>query len=314
MFRAKMASSRFGQFIHFFRPVYTVILEYIWYTYLKFRARIRYAPIVSDNGFGVVFITSYPKRFSSLFIVLDGLSRGTLKPKRTILFLTKEEIKDFGGNLPPVIRRLERRGVEVLILENNYRVYNKLPVFLEKDYLAEIDAVTPIADDPIITIDDDKLPPDFMIERFQASYEDNKGVVLNFLMQEMRFSLKDDGQQEVKLGRIYDDSPRMMALINGLGGVLYPKNALQSIRARKLDFLQYSPTNDDVWFRFCNIADGIYCKQVLKTPIRFRQVPFTHHLGIWNINFSRGTDGAIVNNKYIIASYNHFRLTQLTED
>ena len=118
---------------------------------------------------------------------------------------------------------------------------------------------------------------------------------------------------KVSLSKAKDDQPKMMALTNGLGAVLYPKIALQSIRKRGLDFLKSTPTNDDIWFRFCNIADGIYCRQVLPNTVRFRQIPFTHHLGIWNINFSRDEDGNVLNNRYLISTFNHLGLTQLSD-
>ena len=276
------------------------------------KAQINSDKITSPNGFGIVFMTSYPARFGSCSIALDHLSSGTVQPRRVVLYLTKEETAHFNGHLPSTIKRLQSRGIEIVFLDKNYRVYNKLPVFLEKDYVAEINSTTPINIDPIITLDDDKIPPPFVLELLKNAYAIRKDIVLNFVVENMRFA-RDGTQMKVSLYKAKDDRPKMMALTNGLGAVLYPQNALQSIRKHGLDFLNFSPTNDDVWFRFCNIADGIYCRQVLPEPVRFRQIPFTHHLGIWTINFSQHLSGAVVNHKYLISTFNHFGITKLSD-
>lgn len=296
----------------FFRSIYISAFTALWYISLWVKAQINQTSITAPNGFGILFMTSYPARFGSCSIALDQISRGSVKPKRAILILTKEETKRYNTQLPSVIRRLQGRGIEVIFLEKNYRVFNKLPVFLEHDYIAELNLTTPIDIDPIITFDDDKLPPFFVLELFKKAYCDDKNTVLNFVVEDMRFE-RNGEQMKVCLSKAKDSRRKMMALTNGVGAVLYPITALKSIRKRGLDFLKCTPTNDDVWFRLCNIADGIYCRQVLPNSVRFRQIPFTHHLGIWTINFSQDENGAILNNKFLISTFKHLGLTKFSD-
>ena len=295
------------------RLVYSELLLIIYYQYLLFKAYTNFSQLISPQGFSIVTLTSYPARFSSLFISLDQLSRGKVKPVRIILFLSREENLAFAGSYPYKIKALIRRGLEIILLEENYRVFNKLPVFLKQDIFAAINLITPFDINPVITIDDDKIPPLFMLEFFQYAFAKEKNITMSFVVQDMIFSQTIEGVV-VSLIKSKNSQTKLLGLTNGIGGTLYPMIALHSIRKHGLDFLKHSPTNDDIWFRFCNISDGISCRQLLEESIRFRQVPFSHHLGIWKFNFSRDEDGIVINDKYLISCYKHFGISKMYGD
>ena len=102
----------------------------------------RRLPVDSEMNF-IVSIASYPKRDPLLPAVFQALSRQTLVPQKWILVLS---VEDYPDGLPKHLQKLERRGVEILWVEDNpYAVKKLIPVMEKYPYLG------------IVTLDDDMI-------------------------------------------------------------------------------------------------------------------------------------------------------------
>src|SRR6476469_2967541 len=94
----------------------------------------------------VVSMTTHGDRLQTVAIALESIARGRTRPQRMLLWLqTPEQFR----TTPPALRRLERRGVEVL-LSADYGSHTKY-----YPYVASVDRHTL----PLVTADDDIVYP-----------------------------------------------------------------------------------------------------------------------------------------------------------
>jgi hypothetical protein len=96
------------------------------------------------TGGPVVSMTTYGKRYHTVYLALESIAAGYRLPSRLILWL--DDMQAF-NNRPPAIRRLEARGLEVY-LTDNYGPHKKY-----YPYLLSADSI----DGPLVTADDDVL-------------------------------------------------------------------------------------------------------------------------------------------------------------
>ena len=200
----------------------------------------------------IVSLTSFPARIGHAWIPIERVLRGDHPPDLTVLVLAEEEFPD--RDLPEHIRRLQRRGLEVLWTPRNTGPYKKLV----PTRLAYPDAT-------IVAVDDDAWYEPWMLSRLVAESRRHPGAVIGH---RGRVIERDaDGLTDYRYWVPADPAtPSERVLLTGVGGILYPPGVLPVDLLADLDLaLELAPTGDDIW---CWALE-----QVSHTPVRCLGLP-----------------------------------------
>ena len=189
---------------------------------------------VDDEARFVVSIASYPKRDPLLPAVFQALSRQTVVPQKWILVLS---VEDYPNGLPKHLKKTERRGVEVLWVEDNpYAVKKLMPVIEHYPQLG------------IVTLDDDIIYHPSLLS----------GLVFKAKEQECiaGYVGKAMVQKEGKLDMFYRESnpsdlttKSEQVYLIGWGGIYYPPRSLDS-RVLNMEAVHkiVPGRGSDIWF------------------------------------------------------------------
>jgi len=198
-------------------------------------------PIDSEAKF-VVSIASYPKRDPLLPAVFQALSRQTIVPQKWILVLSTE---DYPDGLPKHLKKLERRGVEILWVEDNpYAVKKLMPVIEHYPQLG------------IVTLDDDIIYHSLLLSGL-VSYVNERECIVGYVGKAMI-------QKEGKLEMLYrEPSPADIATkseqvyLIGWGGIYYPPRSLDERVLNMQAVHKIVPgRGSDIWFWAAAHAKG----------------------------------------------------------
>ena len=214
-----------------------------------------------DNSDVVVSLTSHGKRLSeSAPFAIYSLFTQTVLPNRIVLCINQELWNE--NNLPPLIKRLQKSGLEVIFCRD-VRSHTKLLPTLSK-----------YPNNPIITVDDDMLYEPHMIEELLMAYEksDKKTV----LCRQGVYPRKKDGRYLSYMK--WDDSPHLPDSIQnkfshcvspyGVYGVLYPPQIFDTEIFQDDIFLKIAPHTDDIWFWIQEVRCGIKAEVIRPTRQR----------------------------------------------
>ena len=182
----------------------------------------------------IVSLTTYPKRFNIVHLTIESLMNQTIKPDKIILWLAKEELSY--GEIPKKILRLKSRGLDIRIVNENLRSYNKL-----------IHALEEFPTSTIITCDDDIIYPKFFIEGLYKKSKEFPNHIIAYRCTWMKKISSNKLESYIKWESPKDNKPSFNLFPTGAGGILYPPNSLHDkVLDRKL-FLKLAPTGDDIW-------------------------------------------------------------------
>ena len=109
----------------------------------------------------IVSLTSFPKRIDKVWLTIESLFRQTIPPDLIVLWLSKEQFKD-RTFLPTKLLLLEKRGLEIRLVDNDLRSYKKYYYAFQE-----------FPDDVIILVDDDFFYNSDLIESLIESYNIN---------------------------------------------------------------------------------------------------------------------------------------------
>ncbi|WBU52510.1 glycosyltransferase [Paracoccus sp. SCSIO 75233] len=183
----------------------------------------------------IVSLTSYAARFPAVVMVLESLSRQTVRPDRIILWLDEED----RDALPD---RIGQMGVEVKFCPN-WKSYKKIvPTLLEAP------------DSYIVTADDDVYyGPDWLAALVGRA---SAGVVCHRAHEVV---LDNTGQpQSYQAWRRNMDAPAAGKLVfpTGVGGVLYAPGVFHPDVTDAAKFQRLAPSADDVWLYWMHRMAG----------------------------------------------------------
>ena len=186
----------------------------------------------------VASLTSFPARIRTVWATIETLMRQSRVPDAIILVLSLEEFPTM--RVPRSIRLLERRGVTLHWIDSNIGSYGKL-----------VPARQHFPSATIITVDDDVLYASDMLDRLLAASSDRPGWIVGHRGWNPIRSM--DGYQPyvdwMRAGYASPESDTDEVFLTGVGGVLYPPNALDADLLVDIELaLQLAPKADDVWF------------------------------------------------------------------
>lgn len=242
----------------------------------------------------VVSLTSYGSRIKSVHLAIRSAMLQTRKPDLVVLYL------DEGSNeveLPNELLELTQIGLIVRRGVPNLRAHTKY-YYAMKDY--------PNSD--IITIDDDVIYPETLIDSLYASSKGNEKCVIARRVHKMLF---DDA------GRLMpyvtwdmewterDPHPRHTLMATGVGGVLYPKGCFGEV-AFDVDLIKrLSFGNDDLWLKIMEVYHDIPVVYAPNELIHPFTIEGTQDVCLTNTNVFAGD-----NDRQLALLFDHFGLTQ----
>lgn len=198
---------------------------------------------VDDNAQFIVSIASYPKRDPLLPAVFQALSRQTVVPRKWILVLS---VEDYPNGLPRHLSKLEKRGVEILWVEDNPYAVKKL-VPTQQKY--------PSMD--VITFDDELIYGKSVIERLVNAQSKYPMSIIGHVGKELR---KCNGELKMFCRRtsnadIQTNSNQVYFL--GGSGTYYPAYSLDD-KVKDMNAIHkiVPGRGSDIWFWAAAVAKG----------------------------------------------------------
>ena len=192
----------------------------------------------------IVSLTTFPPRIKKLWIVIESMLRQSHQPDKIVLWLSKEYFKSI-DELPKSLRRLEKRGLEILLVDDDIRAHKKYFYSINK-----------FPNDYIVTVDDDIIYPSFLISKLMKY---NKLYPHSIICHRaLRITAK--GQQIDSYGtwKLLDDEtkPSFNLFQTTGGGTLIPPHTLYQDVSNINLFKRLCLNSDDMWLNaMAQLAD-----------------------------------------------------------
>lgn len=229
----------------------------------------------------VVSLTSFPARLKTVHFAIRSLYEQTCPPQEIHLWLGRDEIPGKKW-LPGRLRALEDMGLQIHFADRTFHQYDK---FLHN---ADLNA-----DRPFVIVDDDVIYPPHALETIWEEHQKHPDVVVANRCHLMQtdpaggLAPYSSWQREERL-----PGPSHMLMPTGAGGVLYPAGFMMHPAVTDKDLiLEHAPYADDIWLKFCAMAQGIPALATRlshKSDWYHRYTPTMQEGTLMNSNVTRG--------------------------
>ena len=205
-------------------------------------------PGISDKEYCdkevIVSLTSFGKRIHDVYLAIESIMQGTLKPNRIVLWLGESEFS--GKPLPLTLQKQQLRGLEISFCKD-IRSYTKL-IYSLRSFPESI----------IITIDDDVIYEYDVLERLLNAHLQHPNSICACRTHQVVLGEDHkpvsylDWKWEVESN---DDANRLL-FPTGVGGVLYPPRCFPNEVLNEQAFMTLCPYADDIWFYAMEVLNG----------------------------------------------------------
>lgn len=218
----------------------------------------------------VVSMTSYAARLRTVDVALESIARGTVKPRRLLLWLDDPGLM---AARPPAIRRLQQRGVEVL-LSPNFGPHTKYYPYV---------ATNGASSRPLVTADDDVIYPANWLRSLVEANREHPDTINAHWVSTISINAGSITQYE-GWERRKDTDAGLHNFALGVSGVIYPPLMLRQLRSRGDLFMDVCPGADDIWLHWVALRAGIPTRQVDKVPRHFPLIPGSQAQALSDVN------------------------------
>ena len=210
---------------------------------------------LSDNEI-IVSLTSFGRRIYDVYLAIESIMQGTLKPNRIILWLSEEEFKK--KELPTILKKQQERGLEIKYCKDI------------KSYKKIINTLKDFPEASIITIDDDLIYNFDLVENLVQAHKKNPNCIWANRIHEMTYNengfLKNYLQWKWN-SQIGAKDSRNNFFTSG-GGTLFPPHSLNDEIFNEDVFMELCPTADDVWLNaMARLQKTEICKSFTHDPM-----------------------------------------------
>ncbi|MCR8671021.1 glycosyltransferase, partial [Agrococcus sp. HG114] len=236
-------------------------------------------PVVDPDGGCVVSMTTHGARVRLAWVALESIARGERLPSRLVLFLDEP---DLASPLPLPLRRLQRRGLEILPAAPGLRVHAKYWPHVVSAERHEL---------PLVVSDDDMVYPRHWLRVLLDAHRARPWLVHAFRAHEIQCA--DGGLAPYRTWPPARGTDASFAHFGtGVSGQLLPTALLDALRRRGTAFLERAPRADDVWISAVAVQEGIRTAQVEPISQNFPFVPATQATGLYRTNVAGGENDA----------------------
>jgi hypothetical protein len=259
----------------------------------------RYGASLITSPWGpVVSLTTFGKRSQSVYLAIESIANGSLRPSRLILWVDEQALL---SNLPAALGRLQQRGLEIRCC-NNYGPHKKYYPYVESQETF---------DTPLVTADDDVLYPSYWLKELVHASDQQPDAVNCYLAHVI--ALNGEGIERYQEWRSCDSTiTSSLHIAMGMGGVIYPPSFLMVLKQAGDAFTTCCPKGDDLWLHAQALRSGYKVRQIFaRLPyFSFQGIPGTARTALSHDNVTCG-DG---NDRQIQATYNEEDLRLLQFD
>ncbi|WP_200158999.1 hypothetical protein [Allochromatium vinosum] len=225
----------------------------------------------------VVSLTTYGFRAKNVYLTIESIGLGIVRPSRIILWLDDLSVL---SNLPASLRRLQRRGLEIRNCEN-FGPHKKYYPYIEAEITFER---------PLVTADDDVIYPRDWLHQLLCAFEEDSSNIICYRAREILLSGK---QLAPYIDWPYCRStlPSFRFFATGVSGVIYPAPFQQYLKAAGRGFLDVCPKADDLWLHINALRSGYKIRQLTAEAQEFHTTPGTQEQALCQTNqFDSGND------------------------
>lgn len=236
-----------------------------------------------------VSLTTIPSRIYEIGTTIESILMQSFKPDRIVLWLDRDGITE--SELPLSLRGQMERGLTVRFCED-IGPHTKL-----------IPALKEFPDDVIITVDDDILYPNYVLERLYRDYLLDKTKIYCNRARFISVLNRNDFRYEQDWKNVSTEVEGLNLLPLGVGGVLYPPGVLGDDVFDLALQKELAPRADDIWFKAMSLKRGVVCKRIAGMRHIFPMRPHSQEVGLQLTNVKAGG-----NETQISACFDHFDL------
>ncbi|WP_248240061.1 hypothetical protein [Microbacterium kunmingense] len=229
-------------------------------------------------------LTSYGARVKKCHIAVESIARGRLQPGKLILWLDDAALL---SDLSRGLRRQQSRGLEIRIAAN-YGPHTK--------YFPAV--LSGIADDGLVTADDDVLYPRNWLRKLMDAQSSNPGCVVAYRARQITLDAHGDIAKYHDWPFSEGRTPRVSNFATGHSGVSYPSSMIDALRSRGAAFESCAPRADDVWLHYVAFESGH-----MVTLVHSRSVSFDTVSGTQKGALKHSNVGNAANDEQIEATY-----------
>ena len=226
----------------------------------------------------IISLTTIPDRVGKVWITIESLLRQTYKPDEIILWLAKDEFANV--IIPERLHEQEKRGLVIRYCDN-LKSYKKFY------YTA---AENP--DAYIVTVDDDIIYAENLLENLVKAYRKNPGCIICTRSHRM---VKRNGRLlpynswiTYEQREEISETPTYQNFFIGCGGTLFHMFLMG--RKSLLDkhvFMDIAPTADDVWLNFNAWTSGLKVKNLQSILGSLILIESSSKKGLYETNLNR---------------------------
>lgn len=249
----------------------------------------------------IVSLTTFPKRIYTVITAIESIMCQTVKADKIVLWLAKENFPQGERTLPERLLQLKERGLEILWCDIDYRSYKKI-----------IPTLSEFPNDIIITIDDDLIYDEQLIERLYDSYKSNPNSISAARVHRITFAgdviapyekwTKEDGR---KVGE-----PRFDLLATTGAGTLFPAHILPEETKNWEVIGEMCPCADDIWIKIMATINDVPVVAIQENQ-KIQYIANSQEESLWSVNITQND----VQLKKLLAHYNEENIVKkMTSD
>lgn len=222
----------------------------------------------------VVSLTSFGNRINEVYLAIESIMQGSVKPNRIVLWLAQEEFE--GKTLPQTLLLQQRRGLEIKYC-NNIRSYKKI-----------VPAMKIFPDACVVTIDDDMVYEFDLVENLLNAHFAHPDDVC--ACRTHRITLDECQKPRSYLQWQMEYWPQDRSNLNFLtsgGGALFPPRCFVDDFFDEGMFMSLCPYADDVWINAMVWMSGRHVTKAYthsKTGCDYMALPFDQDDALSNEN------------------------------
>lgn len=196
----------------------------------------------------IVSLTSFGKRINEVYLAIESIMQGTLKPNRIVLWLAENEFRE--KVLPQTLQRQQKRGLQIEFCDD-IKSFKKIIPTIEK-----------YPDACIVTIDDDVMYEFDLLENLIRTHLDHPNDICTCRMHRITLDEQNRPQSYLKWDMlIYPEESSNLHFLTSGGGTLFPPHCFNDEMTNRDAFMRLCPYADDIWINAMILLSG---KHILK--------------------------------------------------
>lgn len=231
------------------------------------------ASIVEPGSAESVSMTSHGERLRNTWVAIESIGRGTVRPGRLILWLDQPRKR-----LPWRLRRLQRRGLEVIYVEPGLRVHTKYWPYVTSAKLGG----------PLVLADDDIVYPPTWLQGLRTAHAESPGCIVAYRAHTIAMTSPSEFAPYTTWPSCEDASPSYAHFATTVSGQLLPLRIQEALRDEGPGFLMTSPTSDDLWIHRAGVLHGFPTRQVAAGQQHWWFIPGSQTTGLNAVNVIGG--------------------------